>query len=339
MENSPRHELAARLSRRRERWAILLFAGTSLGAVVAGSFAIGAVHGASAFAPRELLAWVAGAILASAIVSLGFSRPLKLMLLGLAVAGLGASLINHGVMGVHRWLDIGPLHINIATLLLPALLVVLAADVFSPKFATLLGAGVVVVLWAQPDASQASAFAIAFVVLFGAIGLSSVTQRLILLAVLICAGLSWIRSNPLPPVPEVEGVVGLAWNFSPLIASAAIACLVIAAGAPLLLAIGNPNMRKAAIALTTYFALTAIAPFVGFYPVPLIGAGMSAIAGFWVGFGCLIALNRKRSAVQVRQPAENNAPNPITPDRRELAVIWIRRLHRFSQIHFLDAHQ
>ncbi|HKP02343.1 MAG TPA: hypothetical protein VJU77_03190 [Chthoniobacterales bacterium] len=319
MDNFSTEEWAARLWQRRERWTIFLFAWASLGAVVAGSLAIGAAQRNSPFWLRDLIAWVVGALLAWAIVSLGFSRPLKRLLLGLALAGLAASLLNHGVMEVHRWLDFGPLHLNIAVLLLPALLVVLAADGSGPKFTAAVAAGVVVVLWAQPDASQASAFAAAFAVLCGVRRFKPVTQRLILLAVLACAGLSWMRANPLPPVPEVEGAVGLAWHYSPIIASVAIACLVIAAVAPLLLVLGNRNIRTAGIALTTYFVITAIAPFVGYYPVPLIGVGMSPIVGFWIGFGCLVALQRKGAAIRVPQPAE--APNTMPTDRRDFAII------------------
>jgi len=320
MTNSRKDELAARIGRQRERYTVFLFAWASLGAVVAGSLAVGAAHRTSPFWLRDLIAWAVGAILAKAIVSFGFSRRLKLLLLGLTVAGLTGSLINHGSMGVHRWLDFGPLHINVATLLLPMLVVVLAADVLGAKFSAAVALGVAGMLWAQPDASQASAFVAAFVILYAGRS-KSMSQRLILLAGLVCAALSWIRPNPLPPIPEVEGAVGVAWHVSPLIASVAIVCLVLTAAAPLLLADGSPNIRGAGIALSTYFAITAIAPMIGAYPVPLIGAGMSAITGFWIGFGCLIAFHRKSSSVRVPQSKNIPARDSITGDRRDFAII------------------
>ncbi len=40
-----------------------------------------------------------------------------------APVGLAASLISSGQAGVHRWVDLGPLHMNAALLLLPAAVV------------------------------------------------------------------------------------------------------------------------------------------------------------------------------------------------------------------------
>src|ERR1051325_4706040 len=304
------------------RFAILLFACASLGAVVVGSIVIAAGNATRGFWLRVLIAWVAGALLATAIVRLGFSTTLKLtLLLCLTGAGLLFSLINHGSMGVHRWLDLGPLHINVASLLLPALLVLLANGL-GTKLATGLAAGVVVVLCLQPDASQASAFACAFVILQRPPNTRSMVQRLALAAILFCAAVSWARPNPLPAISEVEGVVGLAWHYSPVIAFVGIACLVMTAISPLLLTMSEPNIRTAGFALTTYFSLTAIAPIIGAYPVPLMGAGMSAIAGFWLGFGCLLDLHRKNlAAIYARQlVGANRASHGAAPDRMDIAI-------------------
>jgi hypothetical protein len=43
--------------------------------------------------------------------------------------------------------------------------------------------------------------------------------------------------------------------------------------------------------LATYFALSALTPLVGTFPVPLVGMGMSPIIGFWLGCGSLIAVS------------------------------------------------
>ena len=324
---------SASTPRQREWLAIFLFAVGSLGAVVAGSTVIAAVTKTSAFWLRDLIAWIAGAILATSIVTSRFTRALRFTLLGLAVVGLGFTLINEGTLGVHRWLDIGPLHVNIASLLLPPLLVVLAANRLRKPLTTTLALSVALVLCIQPDASQATAFVAAFLILQGEGLAHSVAQRIAALALVACVVLSWIRPNPLPAIPEVEGVVGVAWHFSPVIAGVGIACLIIAALSPLLLGSGDSPGRKAAFALTTYFALTAIAPAVGAYPVPLMGAGMSAIAGFWLGIGCLIGLHRQRRITSAQESLlVRRAPTRRPSDGKERDEVSKRTLGVAQQI-------
>ena len=124
----------------------------------------------------------------------------------------------------------------------------------------------------------------------------SLRQWSLMLLIVAGAGLSWIRPDSLPLVPEVEGIVQLAWHVSALLTLTGLACLAVATSAPLLLTFGHRTTARAGVALTTYFAVTAIAPCFGTYPVPLIGAGMSAIVGFWLGFGCLLRFHLDRSA-------------------------------------------
>lgn len=41
-----------------------------------------------------------------------------------------------------------------------------------------------------------------------------------------------------------------------------------------------------------YFASVSIAPLFGWFPVPLVGPGMSFPIGFWLGMGLVLAVGR-----------------------------------------------
>ena len=198
------------------RRAIALFVVCSLVAVLAGCWAA-AAHGVPASVwMRNPAAWVVGDA-----AGLTRWRAAGLRVVGLAagLAALAATLLAPGTEGVHRWLGVGGLRLNMAELVLPAMVVGL---VRTPDAWSWLVAGAVgVVLALKPDASQAVAFAAAM--LAGA----AVTRRFgrveaAAMAVLVTAAtIACFRRDPLPPVAEVEGVMRLAAEVSPLLAGLA----------------------------------------------------------------------------------------------------------------------
>lgn len=103
--------------------------------------------------------------------------------------------------------------------------------------------------------------------------------------------IAWARPDPLAGVAEVEGIIGLAWQRAPLVAAVAVTSLAIAVGAPVLSS--SRSNRAPARALAAYMAVTAIAPAIGAFPVPLIGMSMSPVIGFWLGIGMLVAQRRQ----------------------------------------------
>lgn len=263
---------------------LILFGAASLAAV-----AIGAVVCAVSDVPagswaRNLAAWAAGAALAVAIVR--FARPgVSTIALWVLPVGLLATLISPDQEGVHRWVDLGPLHVNVAMLLAPGAVVAMAAS--AEKRLTWVAFLIsLAVLAVQPDASQATTLAVVggLVAVFGA------KKPLIRWGVpVIAAGLAaaaWLRPNPLQPVAEVEGIVGLASSISPLLAGAAVLSLVALAAA---LAAAR---RLPGVALGLTFLLWAAMPLFGAFPVPFVGIGMSPIVGGWLGVGLLAAAMR-----------------------------------------------
>ena len=289
MQNRPRPRYPERF--------LAVFAVASFVAVAAGCLVV-AINDASAGAwLLNLAAWGAGAVMALAVSR--FASPLFARVVTFAAPiGLLASLANPGQAGVHRWIDIGSVHANVAALLLPAFVVALAALVRDGSWAWLACAACAVLLILQPDASQATAFAAA--VLIVVVRLPVARAIRIGAVVLVSSGavMAWLRPDPLAPVAEVEGVIGLAYALSPPIAVTAVVALGGAALAPMMVATGPERSaaRTAALALSAYFVFSALTPLFGAFPVPLVGIGVSPVIGFWMGAGLLAAIASREDA-------------------------------------------
>ncbi|CAN5682559.1 hypothetical protein BH24ACT22_BH24ACT22_02030 [soil metagenome] len=259
-------------------------------AVATGCLAV-ALDGASAGAwLRNLTAWGVGVGVALAVSRFASPMFARIMIFA-APVGLLASLANPGQMGVHRWLDIGPVHANAAALLLPAFVVAIAGLLRDARWIWFAYAVCAVVLILQPDASQATAFAAAVLIVVGHLPVTHFARIGLLVLVSSGAGIAWLRPDPLTPVAEVEGIVGLAYAISPLIAVVAVIALSGTILSPVMIA-ARPELssvRTAALALSAYFVLSALTPLFGAFPVPLVGIAMSPVIGFWLGVGLLAA--------------------------------------------------
>jgi cell division protein FtsW (lipid II flippase) len=275
---------------------LAVFAVVSFVAVATGCLVV-AINDTSAGAwLLNLTAWGVGAVMALAVSR--SASPLFVRIMAFAAPfGLLASLANPGEAGVHRWIDVGPVHANVAALLLPAFVVALAAVVRDGSLIWLACAACAVLLVLQPDASQATAFAAA--VLIVVVRLPTTRAIRVSMMVLVSSGavIAWLRPDPLAPVAEVEGIVGLAYAISPPVAIVAVVALGGAALAPMMTATrpGRSAARTAALALSAYFVFSALTPLFGAFPVPLVGTGVSPVIGFWMGAGLLVAIASRGS--------------------------------------------
>jgi hypothetical protein len=269
---------------------LITFGVLSLAVVVAGIFVTTANGAPAGAGVRNAVAWIAGALAATGLAALKRRGVLQLAVWA-APAGLAASLLGPGIQDVHRWVDLGPLHLNVAMLLLPAAVVGLAAlrsAGFSAWVASLV---TLVLLVIQPDASQASTLAaVAALVALAAFPQTAVRVAAAGVAAVL-AGMAWLRPDPLEPIAEVEGVFGLALGLSPWLAAAGGLLLVGVAATPVLWGFrGSPTERLAGAALGLCLLLWAVMPFLGAFPAPLMGLGMSPIIGAWLGAGLLASL-------------------------------------------------
>jgi hypothetical protein len=270
------------------------FALLSLAAVAIGC-AVAAAHGVPTGSwVRNLAAWGVGAV-AAWVAAARASRLSGILLI--APVALAGTLLNPAQDGVHRWIDVGPLHVNVAALLLPAAVVALAT-VGNRGWTWLAAAGMLGLLVLQPDASQAAALGAGMIVVLASLRASALVRVAGAGATVLAVAAACMRPDTLAPVPEVEGIIGLAWASSPVAAAVAVALLAATALFPLRLA-GRGRPFTPALALAACCAVQALAPAFGAFPVPLVGVGMSPVLGFWLGAGALAAARRSNPAGRV----------------------------------------
>ena len=207
----------------------------------------------------------------------------------LAVGALAATFIMTGLMGVHRWVLVGPLTVYAGAVCLPVLIVALGTlDAFgaklqwAPLFLAIAGA---MLLLLQPDAAQATAFAGAGLTLLIANNQRGRTAWVAALVIAASAAWTWMRPDPLPPVPHVEGILGLARQSGPGWLIASIAALAVL---PLPFFVSSLSRQSAvARALGVYLSVCILVSLFGHFPVPLVGFGLSPIAGYFVALANL----------------------------------------------------
>ncbi|OYY78010.1 MAG: hypothetical protein B7Y43_08765 [Sphingomonas sp. 28-62-20] len=262
------------------------FGAASLVAVLAGCWTAADAGVAIGVWGRMIAAWLVGLVIA---IAMGWSgsrgeqrlagiAPLIVTVIALLL--LAACFADPGLQGVHRWIVVGAIRINAAAIVLPLMIVVLGQRVWGP----IAMIAVLLLLVAQPDASQASGFAVAAIILLLA-GKRTPGALASVAVVAVLGMIAWSRPDPLISVAEVEGIIGLAWQRAPVVAAVAVVALTLATAAPILS--GFRSNRATALALAAYLAGTAIAPAIGAFPVPLVGMSMSPIIGFWLGIGAL----------------------------------------------------
>ncbi|UDF04182.1 hypothetical protein [Asticcacaulis sp. AND118] len=269
-------------------FAVLSFLTVALGALTLQQFGLG-----MGVWLRNPVAWLVGGLLCLGLAQVLRPSPwlllLALLLLVLTFAGAGQE-------GVHRWLILGPVQVNVAPLILPLTLTAAQPkDGAQEPALWLIGMGLIAILLAwQPDRSQLAAFSVAVLTLTR-LRFSSrsflCSVLVILLAALLCA---W-RPDPLLPVPHVEGVMSMAWVQSPLLAIVMFTCLILTALSPLWLW-RDKNRRAPAVALSLYSLACALPWLFGTFPVPLAGYGVSFVLGWWLGIAGLFAKSRRTTA-------------------------------------------
>lgn len=271
---------------RQERNFQLVFVVFSGLTVLSGTVAIMSTGGAPGLWLRNPVMWAVTLVFCAGLRRLRMPPP---SLIAGMVAALALSLVvGPNLAGVHRWLAVGPVQLNVAALLMP--LALLLADrgfrsAMQPWYALAVMAMAGILAW-QPDMSQLSALIAALVM--WALARRSVQSLwwilpIALLAVLFCA----LRPDPLASVPHVEGIFQLAGEVSLLLAAGGGICLLLTALSPLLLA-SDVNRRPAALGLAAYFLVSGFAWLYGAFPVPLAGYGISFILGWLIGATALL---------------------------------------------------
>lgn len=263
--------------------AFLVFSGLT---VLVGTVAIIGTGGVASLWLRNPVMWCVTVALCAGVRRLRMPPPWVAAMMIVAVAL--SILVGPNQAGVHRWIAVGSVQLNVAALVMPSAILLADRGIRlngQPKYAVA-ALGMAAMLAWQPDMSQ-------LIALIAAAVMWAVAQRkfrslrwiipVALVTLLICAG----RPDPLDSVPHVEGVFHLAAEVSPILALCGWACLLLTSLSPLVLA-NDVNKRPAAVGLAAYFLVCGFACLYGAFPVPLAGYGISFILGWLVGATALV---------------------------------------------------
>ena len=220
------------------------------------------------------------------------SRPALAIAAASAVLLLWAPIWLNTLGGPERWLGVGGVRIYVASALLPVLVFVLARlmrqSSATPRWAWGLMPAALWALAVQPDASQATAFALACVLPLWRASAGAGMKTLVVTTLVAGVTWAWWQPDPLLPVSYVEGVLDLAQSAGPV---ALVAALAVLALPPLTLtrqarALNDPALLSVAI----YYLAIDVLAWRQLTPMPLLGFG----AGPIVGYALLAAAARRR---------------------------------------------
>lgn len=210
----------------------------------------------------------------------------QLKLMGLfAVLLLLASFLFPAQENVHRWVSIASFRFNISMLVLPIILFCLHSFLRSRHFlyAIFLFVSTGIILTVQPDAGQATSFALAALILF-AINKSNYPLLLgIFITSLMIIMFSWQRVDLLEPVDYVEEILYMIRGQG-TVGYSALFVTAIFIFSPFLRMISRQK-NPLAIAYIIYLLSSFVVTEFGHYPVPLLGAGAVAVIGWYLMLG------------------------------------------------------
>lgn len=287
-------------------------AGLGVGCAI-GAVALGIVHLVLAGAPPRAGLVNAAALVLGLLLFAGLrGRPLPHAPMSLLAASalLATAQAGTSVDGIARWVGVGPLLIQPAMVLLPAMVVAFARKRSRGGAAAIAIAAIA--LAAQPDRGMAGALAAAVAGL--ALSRRDALSSLAAVAALAGFGITLGRADTLPPEPFVEGVITSSF------AAGTFAGLAAAGGLALLLApsaIGwwrGADEPDASLAFGAVWLGVIVAATLGNYPTPVVGYGGSAILGYCLSLAALPRVVRPHSRQGDRD--EPGAPPPPSADLR-----------------------
>ena len=204
------------------------------------------------------------------------------LLLPAAIIALMLTFANQGMEGVHRWISIGAVKLNVAMIVLPMILLELY-QVLKIRGLTYAGVGafiILLVLFFQPDASQLTGFAIPVMIMLSLNTRSKKIRFLITGVSVLFIVLSWIRLDHLPPVNYVERILMMVADMGGIWLVLGIISLAILP-APFIL-LPPKNAVSVSRYIGCYYIVILLSTLFGNFPVPLMGYGISPIVGYYL---------------------------------------------------------
>lgn len=182
----------------------------------------------------------------------------------------------NGLEGVHRWLVIGPINLYIASIVLPLLIIQLWKINNRDYYVFGLILVTFTILLFQPDAEQLSAFAFAATIILWKKIVSGILKFLSITLTGAFVITSWIFLDDLAPVPYVEDILflvsdlGNVWFIIGIFSLLLLVCPFFLFG----------SKGFVSLSLGVYFLITMIVTFIGNFPMPIMGYGISPIIGY-----------------------------------------------------------
>lgn len=288
----------------------LLATGCALAATAAGI-----TYMTAAGAPWAYLAINAGALaigLAAArvvIVSMrvGDARMSGAVMLALGSALLATALFGVSVEGASRWVRLGGSSIQPALMIVPVMVMA-----FAGRNGTLATLGVIVAAFAlalQPDRAMSGALAVGL----GAVAVARPDRSAVVSMTAALAGFATtlVRTDALPAVPYVDGILYTSFGVHPLAGAAVlggVTSLIVPAVVGLF---HNTAARGSYAAFGAVWLAVTVAAALGNYPTPLVGYGASAI----IGYALSLALLPGRIGGSATQPLRPYRPIDGKHDR------------------------
>lgn len=225
-------------------------------------------------------------ILLAAIVVFGTSKyRVKLnykIIVFVSILLLGSTFWGPGIEGVHRWLRVPLFTLNISTIVIPITIAALYRLIEEMQFAaSLIGIGVIaILLFLQPDAAQLLAFSIPMIAIMLKSKISKIITAGFSVALFLLTLRSWMKLDSLQPVNYTEGILGLLFDTSIILYIWGIIALL---WIPVcLFLICQKENRTMCVLITMYYWMMLLATFIGNFPVPFMGYGLSPILGFFI---------------------------------------------------------
>ena len=183
--------------------------------------------------------------------------------------------------GVHRWLRLPIFTLNIAAIVIPITIVAIYRLIEEENFAiSVLGIIVVAfLLYLQPDASQLLAFSLPMIILLLKSNISQIIKA-VSLSYFFLTFKSWFCLDTLQPVNYTEGILTMLNDLSVLLY---IIGIIVLFWIPVYFLISSINKnRNICIGITLYYWLMILSTFMGNFPVPFMGYGISPILGYYI---------------------------------------------------------
>lgn len=195
---------------------------------------------------------------------------------------LALTFLGPNVEEVHRWLRLPCFTLNIATIVIPMTIVAFSRLIEEEKVAFSV-VGIMVIAWllcVQPDASQLLAFSLPMAVLLLKSRFSKPIKTGIIAMLFLLTIQSWLCLDSLEPVNYSEGILAMLRDLSPALYVLGIVALL---GMPVCVLLSSAKKnRNQWFGIALYYGLMIISSFMGNFPVPFMGYGISPILGFYL---------------------------------------------------------